>query len=389
MALSATIAEKRGYITTEERNRILGVMSDLGLALDHPLLDNELLWKATQTITLTREGKQRAAMPRPIGTCYFVNDLTQKELEDALTTHKRLCVDYPQNGEGIETYRKSEEHEGSQAQPETMVRPVTPMAILVKPLKKVVQLAQEMEMPSELMAAIEQANHLADGIDPYINKYTTAESEALATLAQKTSAEDWSQRFSDGDTVSELEMEMLSGHTEGQTLKMFIHMMQAKRILEIGMFTGYSSLAMAEALPDDGYVVACEVDPYVAKFAQNCFQASPHDHKILVEVAPALETLHHLADRKECFDLVFIDAYKQGYANYFKVILDTSLVTSGGFIGVDNTLYQGQVYLPIEQQTANGKAIADFNLMVANDPRFEQVILPLRDGLTLIRVVNI
>jgi len=114
MALSATIAEKRGYITTEERNRILDVMNDLGLALDHPLLDNELLWKATQTITLTRDGLQRAAMPRPIGTCYFVNDLSQKELEEALAAHKQLCVNYPYNGEGIETYRKSEADEESQ-----------------------------------------------------------------------------------------------------------------------------------------------------------------------------------------------------------------------------------------------------------------------------------
>jgi demethyl-4-deoxygadusol synthase len=385
MALSATIAEKRGYITTEERNRILGVMSDLGLALDHPLLDNELLWKATQTITLTRDGKQRAAMPRPIGTCYFVNDLTKTELENALTSHKQLCVNYP-NGEGIETYRK--EHEESQAQQQTMARPITPMAILVKQLEEIVQLAQEMKRPSELKAAIEQAYLFADGIDPYLNQYTTAESPALATLAQKTEAENWSQRFSDGETVSQLEMEMLSGHVEGQTLKMFIYMMQAKRILEIGMFTGYSSLAMAEALPDDGYVVACEIDPYVAKFAQNAFQASPHGHKIRVEVAPALETLHKLADRKECFELVFIDADKQGYADYFNVLLETGLVASGSFICVDNTFYQGEVYLPIEQQTANGKAIANFNLMVANDPRVEQVILPLRDGLTLIRVVN-
>jgi demethyl-4-deoxygadusol synthase len=113
MALSATIAEKRGYITTEERNRIFDMMNDLGLALDHPLLDNELLWKATETITLTRDGQQRAAMPRPIGSCDFVNDLSQKELEEALTAHKQLCVNYPHRGEGIETYRKTEEEQGS------------------------------------------------------------------------------------------------------------------------------------------------------------------------------------------------------------------------------------------------------------------------------------
>jgi len=270
---------------------------------------------------------------------------------------------------------------------ETEARPVTPMGILVKQLKEAVELAEENKVSSELKAALAQADQLAAGIDPYLNQYTTDESDALATLAQKTLTEDWSQRFSDGETVSQLELEMLSGHLEGQTLKMFIYMMQAKRILEIGMFTGYSALAMAEALPDDGVVIACEIDPYVAQFAQNCFQASPHGHKIQVEVAPALETLHKLADKKTCFDLVFLDADKQGYAEYFKVLLDTGLVTVGSFICVDNTLLQGQVYLPMEQQTANGTAIANFNRMVADDPRVEQVILPLRDGVTLIRVV--
>lgn len=271
---------------------------------------------------------------------------------------------------------------------EIKAQPVTPIGILVKQLKEVVELAEESRVPSELKVAITQIYQLAAGIDPYLEQNTTAESEALATLTQKTFVEDWMQRFSDGETISQLALEMLSGHLEGQTLKMFIYMMRAKRILEIGMFTGYSSLAMAEALPDDGVVVACELDPYVAKFAQTCFQASPHGHKIQVNVGPALETLQKLADEKTCFDLVFIDADKQGYAEYFNVLLETGLVTRGSFMCVDNTLYQGQAYLPKEQQTPNGAAIADFNRMVANDPRVEQVMLPLRDGVTLIRVVS-
>jgi len=104
MALSATIAERRGYITTEERDRILSLMSRLGLALDHPLLDSDLLWSATQSITLTRDGQQRAAMPKPIGTCFFVNDLTQEELAAALSEHKRLCAQHPRAGAGVDAY---------------------------------------------------------------------------------------------------------------------------------------------------------------------------------------------------------------------------------------------------------------------------------------------
>jgi 3-dehydroquinate synthase len=104
MALSATIAERRGYITTQERDRILGLMSRIGLALDHPLLDVELLWRATQSIILTRDGLLRAAMPKPIGTCHFMNDLGRDEIEEALALHKRLCANYPRAGAGIDQY---------------------------------------------------------------------------------------------------------------------------------------------------------------------------------------------------------------------------------------------------------------------------------------------
>jgi 3-dehydroquinate synthase len=104
MALSATLAAKRGYITSGERDRILGLMSRLGLCLDHPMLDSDLLWKATQSITLTRDGLLRAAMPCPIGTCSFVNDLTREELNATLQDHKHLCAAYPCAGAGIDAY---------------------------------------------------------------------------------------------------------------------------------------------------------------------------------------------------------------------------------------------------------------------------------------------
>ena len=108
MALSATIAAQRGYITTTDRDRILGLMSRIGLALDHPLLDIDLLWEATASISLTRDGKQRAALPRPIGTCFFANDLTREELDAALNLHKELCANYPRGGEGVEAYMVQE-----------------------------------------------------------------------------------------------------------------------------------------------------------------------------------------------------------------------------------------------------------------------------------------
>jgi caffeoyl-CoA O-methyltransferase len=263
-------------------------------------------------------------------------------------------------------------------------RPVTPLGILVQTLEEAIQLAAQHPLP-DLQNSLQRAWSLAAGLDPYLEDCTTPESAALAALAQNTAQEDWSQRFSDGETVRQLEQEMLSGHIEGQTLKLFVQMSRAKRILEVGLFTGYSALAMAEALPEGGAVVACEVDPYVADFAQACFDQSPHGSKIQIQVAPALETLQALADQQDWFDLVFIDADKREYVDYFHLLLDRDLVRSGGLICVDNTLLQGQPYLPAAQQSPNGAAIAQFNQTVAADPRVEQVLLPLRDGLTLIR----
>lgn len=104
MALSATIAAKRGYITSCDRDRILGLMSRIGLAIDHPLLDGDLLWHATESITQTRDGLQRAAMPRPIGECFFVNDLTREELDAAIADHKAICAGYPRAGAGVDGY---------------------------------------------------------------------------------------------------------------------------------------------------------------------------------------------------------------------------------------------------------------------------------------------
>ncbi len=111
MAFSTTIAAMRGYITKEERDRIHSLMSRIGLSLDHPLLEIDLVWDATESISLTRDGLQRAAVPKPIGTCHFINDLTRSELEEAIAEHKRLCADYPRAGEGIDTYMSGIETE--------------------------------------------------------------------------------------------------------------------------------------------------------------------------------------------------------------------------------------------------------------------------------------
>lgn len=263
-------------------------------------------------------------------------------------------------------------------------RPVTPVSILADRLADVSRrLERDADADPDLVAELRAAHALAAGLDPYLSRCTTPPSPALANLAEHTAAEDWG-RHSDGGGPA-LEQEMLSGHVEGQLLKFLVHMTGARRVLELGMFTGYSALAMAEALPEDGELVACEVDLGVAEFAQRHFDGTPAGDRITVSIGPALATLDRLAGERATFGLVFIDADKAGYAAYVERILDAELLAPGGVICVDNTLMQGEPYRPGGPRTDNGTAIAAFNAAVAGDERVEQVLLPLRDGLTLIR----
>lgn len=264
-------------------------------------------------------------------------------------------------------------------------RPVTPMGILVEKLDALVELADG----TGLRDAVREARDLAAGLDPYLTRSTSPESPALRSLAEATAAHDWTRRNATGPF---LEQEMLSGHVEGQFLKMLVHATRARRVLDVGMFTGYSALAMAEALPAGGRVVACEVDADVAEFATRCFRASEDGHRIDVRVGPAAATLDALAADGEVFDLVFVDADKAGYLGYLDAVLDGGLLAPHGLVCVDNTLMQGQPWAagdpPADGPSSNGTAIAAFNEAVAADKRVEQVLVPLRDGLTLIRRVD-
>lgn len=229
--------------------------------------------------------------------------------------------------------------------------------------------------------AVVRARDLVGGLDDYVARCTTPASSALVALEERTRAVAW-----DGG----LEQEMLSGHVEGAFLRMLVGLTGARRVLEVGMFTGYSALAMAEALPDDGRLVACEVDEAAAAVAREGFAQSPAGARIDVRVGDATQTLADLADAGEAFDLVFVDADKAGYAGYVDTLLDRGLLAESGALVVDNTLMQGQPWAAADDPavTDNGRAIAAFNDRLVADDRVEQVLLPLRDGVTLVRRVR-
>jgi caffeoyl-CoA O-methyltransferase len=160
---------------------------------------------------------------------------------------------------------------------------------------------------------------------------------------------------------------------------MMVQVVGAKRILEIGMFMGYSALCFAEALPKDGTILTCEIDDESAALARAYFARSPHGRKIEVRMGPALDTMRSLTGP---FDLIFIDADKTNYVNYYRRALD--LISANGVILVDNVLWDGEVLLqpPPDERTA---AIQELNRIVAADSRVTAVLLTIRDGVLMIR----
>ena len=202
-------------------------------------------------------------------------------------------------------------------------------------------------------------------IEVYAGAHTTPLPELLDELTEATK-----------EQMGALSL-MLSGQTEGTFLQMLAASMGARRILEIGMFTGFSAQMMAAALPEDGELITCDVNPEAIKMAKSFFERSPHGHKITVRERPALETLKTLEGP---FDLVFIDADKPNYTNYYEASLP--LLSPHGMIAVDNVLWSGNVLDPKDEQA---KAIVAFNDHVQADERVTNVMLTVRDGLTLIR----
>uniref|UniRef100_A0A8C2K018 D-arabinitol 2-dehydrogenase [ribulose-forming] n=1 Tax=Cyprinus carpio TaxID=7962 RepID=A0A8C2K018_CYPCA len=261
----------------------------------------------------------------------------------------------------------------------------TPVEFVTEYLLKAKEIAENnANVPDELCDNLQKALDIASRLDGYLEQMSSQESEPLAELYRKSISHDWNKVHEDGKTFFRLPITCITGQVEGQVLKMLVHMSKAKRVLEIGMFTGYGALSMAEALPENGQLIACELEPYLKEFAQPVFDKSPHGKKITVKTGPAMDTLKELAAMGEQFDMVFIDADKHNYINYYKFLLDHNLLRLDGVICVDNTLFKGRVYLK-DSADDFGKALQDFNQFVTNDPRVEQVIIPLRDGLTIIR----
>ncbi|TYK41763.1 O-methyltransferase [Bacteroides pyogenes] len=206
-----------------------------------------------------------------------------------------------------------------------------------------------------------------ESIDEYILNHIDAESEYLKALYRDTH-------------VKLLRPRMASGHLQGRMLKMFVEMIRPRRILEIGTYSGYSALCLAEGLPEGGMLHTFEINDEQEDFTRPWLEGSPFADKIRFHIGDALELVPRM---NLTFDLAFIDGDKRKYIEYYEMTL--AHLSEGGYIIADNTLWDGHVLelpRPTDMQTIGIKAFNDF---VAADQRVEKVILPLRDGLTIIR----
>ena len=207
---------------------------------------------------------------------------------------------------------------------------------------------------------------ISDDIEAYAQAHSIPESDLCRALREET------QRRMEAP-------QMIVGPLEGAFLKMMTQLVQATSVLEIGMFTGYSALCFAEALPANGTVLTCEVDEESSTIARQYFARSSMGKKIEVRMGPALETMRYL---KGPFDLIFIDADKENYVNYYRRALD--LLAPQGVILIDNVLWDGDVLKqpPPDEKTA---AIQELNRVVSSDPRVSAVLVTIRDGVLMIR----
>jgi caffeoyl-CoA O-methyltransferase len=204
------------------------------------------------------------------------------------------------------------------------------------------------------------------GIDDYAEQHTTADPPELSALVE--------------ETYATLPLpQMLSGPLVGHFLQMLVHAVRPKLVVEVGTYSGYSALSMAPALPPEGRIITCELDEAHAAVAEKHFAASPYSDRISLQLGPALDTLNALDGT---IDFAFIDADKVSYLAYFQAILPK--LSPHGLIACDNTLREGEI-LNLDTGDPGTRAMQKFNRVVLNTPGTECVLLPVRDGVTLIR----
>lgn len=394
MGYGAYLAKLENFITAEECSRILRLISTMELSLWHDIMDNHDLVAAANTKVIEKRGGNLCApVPKELGQCGYINELSRDTIDQTLNDYKMLCQQFPRSGRGVDVHCRdvgledpstvagygvndvlqsngAPKHSNGSAES----NPPSSYSEWIKTVQT--ERNSEWQMNVTFQKALDTEsppdfNHFKlfhDGVETYAMAQTTVPSKGVQNIANLTQNNDM---FSP----------CMVGSLESQFLKMQCQIKGARNVLDVGTFTGMSASAMAEGIPDDGQVVTLECDEKIADVAQQAFSASKVGHKIRLELGNALQSMKKLAANGQKFDVIFLDADKENYVLYYDLAMDEGLLAEGGIILADNVLCS----LLYDKKDFRSQKLHEFNQHVKNDDRVEQVVLTVREGISIIR----
>lgn len=405
MGYGAYLSFLQGWITEEEMHRVLRLISTVGLSIYHPVLEKtDLVWGAQVKMTEKRGGNLCAPIPKKsLGKCGYLNDHNRERLEQTLASYKEICRAYTREGHGIEPHC----HDVGLEDPSTVKQHIGKDAAKVAAATDGLEapktngngtasdtttdynawLASQQEKRNEGDTSSRLTANLLDTMPkdeakPPVFEHATlfhdrAEEYAMAmtSLASKDT-QSIARRTKENGMFSPC----MVGQIEGQLLKMVVRMTNAKRILDIGTFTGYSAMAFAEGLRvGEGEVISIENDPKYAAVARETFDESPYAQQIKIVEGDAKEVVRDMAQRGEKFDIVFLDADKENYAYYYEYALE--MLPEDGVLMADNALCS----LVYAEGDPAKQRLHEFVQKVRSDNRVEQVMMTVREGILLVQ----
>jgi len=389
MGYGAYLSYKREWISNEQFQRILKLISDMELALWHPIMDNHhLVIASNKKMVAKRGGNLCAPVPKEeIGKCGYINDHSDGDVPSTMNAYKAIVSRMPRGGHGVDVHC----HDVGLADPSTIIdSSQTGQTQEVAGPSNVVNSYDEWIHGEQMKRNIGWEKNVNFDIAPDTDKpleynhdtlfHDGAESYALAQTTLSSENVQYAAKVTEDE---KLFMPCMVGGIESQFLKMQCEISGAKSCLDIGTFTGMSALSMAEGIPHDGKVVTLESSERIAEAALKIIKASSVSEKIELRVGKAVQTMKEMINEGDKFDLIFIDADKENYIEYYELSL--KLLGEGGIILADNSLC---ALLYDQEKDVRSMKLHEFNQYVKNDRRTEQVVLTVREGITLIKPVK-
>jgi len=393
MGYGTYLSYKYGWISKQQFDRVLRLIGTMELALWHPIMDNhDLVVSASAKVTAKRGGNLCAPVPKgSIGECGYINDLKEEEIPGTIEEYKDIVSKLPRHGRGVDVHC----HDVGLDDPSVTAKDAYLAIGQTPPTKQTVDkkvsgsyqewikseqvkrnkkwemnVQREIATDTRYPPQYDNVSLFHDVVESYAMAHTSMSSENIQFASTLTEQED-------------MFMPCMVGAMESQFLKMQCQIIGARTCLDIGTFTGMSAIAMAEGIPSDGKVVTLEFDKKIADVAQRAFDAASVGAKIDLRIGKAADIMKKMVNDGLKFDVIFIDADKQSYIEYYELSLQ--ILAKSGIILADNALC---ALLYDQKSDVCSLKLHQFNQHVKNDPRTEQVVLTVREGITLIKPVR-